>query len=81
MEKVNTKIDFTDDIVNMFGQKRLVKITTSGHYAVPLNGNRKRMKDIEAGRNVNITLFAKDPNKYKIAKKLHAQFAHPTKEK
>ena len=81
MKRAETKISFTDDSVTMFGLKQEVFITSSGHYSIPLNSNGKILKDISAGKNVHITLFTKNMDKHKIALKLHAQFAHPTKDK
>ena len=38
MKKADTKINFTDK-VRMFEQNQIVKITSSGHFAIMLNSN------------------------------------------
>ena len=81
MKKANTKINFTDDSVNMFGEKQPIKLTSSGHYAVSLNSNEKILKELETSKSVNITLHAEKMDSFSIATKLHSQFSHPTRDK
>ena len=86
MKKTNTSIDFQSDTVTMLGQKQLVIITTSGHYAIPLGSNQQILKDsVESPDKTRITLISRnsDPmsDKKKVAHKLHSQFSHPTAEK
>ena len=78
MKKANTKINFKDDSVNMFGVKQKIIVTTSGHYAVPLNDGRNILEELD-NSNVNITLHseAMGQDKKKMALKLHCQFSHP----
>ena len=80
MKKADTQIDFTKDTVNMFGKDQDVKVTKSGHYAIPLNNSRKILKHLKSNPQSKISLFAKESvwcNKEKMARKLHAQFGHP----
>ena len=83
MKKANTNINFKDDKVTMFGEEVSVKVTKSGHYAVPLNQSEEIMKDINLGNPCKITLVVteNDEDKHKVAMKLHAQFGHPPKER
>ena len=39
MKKANTKIDFQNDQVSMLGEVQDIIVTSSGHYALPLNKN------------------------------------------
>ena len=78
MKKANTRINFKDNTVNMFGYKQNVLVTSSGHYAVPLNGNREILAEV-LSRSAHVVLHAEAllGDKMKIAKMLHAQFSHP----
>ena len=58
MKKAGTKIDFVNDQVTMFGEKQMVKLTQSGHYAVALNETSNILDSVCANDNVNITLIA-----------------------
>ena len=82
MKKAETQINFVDDTVKMFGQVQDVQLTSSGHYAIPLNNARNVLEDVQK-RNVKITLIVNEQteNKAKVAWKLHAQFAHPPKQR
>ena len=44
MKKAETKIDFAHDTVTMFGETQNVLLTKCGHYAIPLNRNKKILK-------------------------------------
>ena len=84
MKTAKTEINFEKDEVSMFGQKQDLKTTRSGHYAVHLNDSDKILKKINENENAKITLVTtKDffGDKLKVAKKLHSQFGHPTKNK
>ena len=37
MKKANTKIDFTNDEINILGQEMDIGFTPSGHYTVPMS--------------------------------------------
>ena len=82
MKKAETKINFTNDEVTMFGEKQDVFLTKCGHYAIPLSDNHKIMKEINSNAHIKINLVAEDSmEKKKMAIKLHSQFAHPTTKK
>lgn len=81
MKTAKTKINFTDDTVNMFGEKQPVKLTSSGHYAVPLNSNDVILREVEQSENVNVTLHTEDLDYKHVARKLHSQFSHPSKKR
>ena len=81
MKMAGTKIDFVQDSVSMFGEKQNIKVTKSGHYAVPLNESTRILADVEARSNVKISLFSSVEDKKKMAEKLHFQFGHPPKGK
>ena len=67
------------DTVEMFGQTQDVILTESGHYAIPLNNANKIITKIENGHDVKINLISESvDNGKQMAKKLHAQFGHPT---
>ena len=78
MKKANTKINFKDDTVNMLGFKQDVIVTSSGHYAVNLNGNKEVLKNVITNKS-SVILHTEFMNgdKKKIANKLHHQFSHP----
>ena len=81
MKKANTEINFKDDTVQMLGEKQRVIVTTSGHYAIPLNENFNILQDVTS-RGASITLNVEhSTDTYKIAKKLHCQFSHANQNK
>ena len=82
MKRADTKINFKDDTVNMFGFKQNVIVTSSGHYAVPLNKNSEVLKSVVSNQ-ASIVLHAElmNDDKLKMARKLHAQFSHPEQSK
>ena len=80
MKKANTSTNFKDDLVNMFGEDLEVIVTSSGHYAIPLNRSMKVLDDA-ATRSKGIILHMQTvdlEDKKKIAQKLHSQFSHPS---
>ena len=82
MKKAETSINFVNDEVIMFGRTQKVHITESGHYAIPLNHAGEIIKKIDSGDKVKINLIAQSQiDKHQMARKLHAQFGHPTKKK
>ena len=81
MKRAETEINFVTDTVRMFGQEQDVFITSSGHYAVPLNNSGEVMMQVENRKEVKVNLVVEgiSQNNDKIALKLHAQFGHPPK--
>ena len=65
----------------MLGFKQDVIVTSSGHYAVNLNGNKEVLKNVITNKSSVIlhTEFMNGDRK-KIASKLHYQFSHPDSE-
>ena len=48
IKKPNTKIDFANDKVNIFGKNVDLQFTSSGHYAIPLRDGCKYLdSDLE----------------------------------
>ena len=81
MKKAYTEINFVTDTVKMFGVEQKVEITSSGHYALPLNQAGVILKQAQEEK-INVTLHVdNDEDKLKIAMKLHSQFGHPPKAK
>ena len=73
MKKAGTEINFVNDEVVMFGEKQEVRITQSGHYAIPLNDSRNILNDINSRSNLKINLVASKTDledKKKVALKL-----------
>lgn len=83
MKAAGTEINFVTDQIKMFGKDQEVILTSSGHYALPLNNSVGIMKEVERNEKVKVTLVAaeKKEDKMKTALKLHAQFGHPPKAK
>ena len=53
-------------------------LTSSGHYAIPLNKNVKILDDVNhRGASITLNVTHDANNKYKAAHKLHCQFSHP----
>ena len=78
MKKGKTHINFENDTVMMLGEVQDVILTSSGHYALPLN-NKQQILDKVVRKGDCITLHIQhDPSdKLKTAHKLHCQFSHP----
>ena len=82
MKKAETKIDFENTTVTMFGETQDVFLTKWGHYAIPLNKNRKTLKQIKSEGAFKMNLMTDETmEKKKMAQKLHSQLAHPPKNK
>lgn len=79
MKKANTKIDFKQDKVIIFGKEINIKFTSTGHYCIKLDNYFSEENYVKS----NIVLFCKSITKssslekQKIALKLHRQFSHP----
>ena len=83
MKRAETEINFLTDTVKMFGEEQEVIVTTSGHYALPLNNTNEILRRMEKQEDIKVNLLA-ESNKQdndKIALKLHSQFGHPPKAK
>ena len=81
MKKAGTCIDFVEDKVTMLGQKQNVVVTSSGHYSLVLNDNKKVLEDTNS-QNTKVTLHVKQEYSTKdVALKLHSQFFHPPPER
>ena len=78
MKKAKTSLDFENDIIWIFGRKMKLETTSSGHYFVPIT------KPIKINYEYCQVLLIKEieektrNEKFKIAKKLHWQFSHPS---
>ena len=83
MKKASTKIDFSNDEINIFDQRIKPHITSSGHYCLKLKNDH----DNPSQQYASISLICKDiknipaNEKPKVALKLHRQFAHPPAER
>ena len=79
MKKANTtNLDFTNDCVTMFGRKVSLKLTSSGHYCMPIHPSNG---DVVEAFNVQ-QLDTEDQGKLKnMLIKIHRQFAHPSPDK
>ena len=85
MKAAESKIDFVNDRINIFGKDIHLHFTTSGHYAIPLNETNLYLKtpSVEDSNFDEVLLTidnteekSKKEKKY-IAIKLHKQFGHP----
>ncbi len=78
MKKANTKLDFKNDTVEMFGKKQQLNCTSSGHYYIPLTKKMSvsvKESEVLFIKNLESKTFLE---KKKIAEKLHRQFSHPS---
>ena len=82
MKKVNMKLNFQDDTVNVFNENIPLITTISGHYAIPLTTAKQLINNIDRGLTTSITLsVTSNKSNHEIALKLHRQFAHPSQDK
>ena len=82
MKLADCEIIFAEDKVKMFGEVQDVMLTKSGHYALPLNNSKVVLNDLNHPKTkITLVVNGTDMEKLKVAKKLHAQFGHPTKAK
>ena len=74
MKKAKARLNTADDTISMLGEEIKLVVTSTGHYAVPINRNRNILEE-----EANISLQCSIPNmsQDQIALKLHRQFAHP----
>ena len=73
MKRLGFKLNMTDDVLEVNGNKMDLDTTSSGHYYIPL-------KDCEVKvEKVHMVIQQETyEGKQKMVKKLHRQFAHPT---
>ena len=83
MKKANTKIDFQFDTVHIFGKKVDVVFSSTGHYCIPINDDNANSPVLSTKiAFMCCNLQNKSENeKFRIATKLHRQFAHPRSDK
>ena len=84
MKAAESKIDFVNDRINIFGKDIHLHFTTSGHYAIPLNETNLNLKtsSLEDLNFVEVLLTIdnieeKSKKEKYIGIKLHKQFGHP----
>ena len=77
LKKAKANLDFVTDSLDILGQKIPLKVSTSGHYLLPLNNRKQIIVDSDRNKRPNITLFTKNYTAKEVATKLHKQFAHP----
>ena len=88
MKLAKVKIDFGNDIINIFGEDIDISFTASGHYFIPISRTNKTISEIDESNpaerivlNIaNIASKSKE-EKLKIVKKLHCQFGHASAQK
>ena len=73
MQKSNTKLDFANNIVNMFGKDIQLHFTNSGHYCIPLSKPKPTL--------FSLPEYATSKEKMKVATKLHKNYSHAHYEK
>ena len=82
MKNAGFELNFKDDTAMILGEKINLRVTESGHYALPLCKRQYFLDDIEHNPAVRVTLScSKAMSAKQQAIKLHRQFAHPQKEK
>ena len=82
LRMAKTKIGFHNDVINIFGQDIKISSTASGHYLIPISQTNQAIVDItEDNCGWCVLLSISDissksyDEKFKIARKLHCQFA------
>ena len=80
MKSNNMVLDFRYDMADINGEIVPLQTTHSGHYILPLTPPVQFIHNLSDSDNV-ILLNQNDLSDVEIAKKLHRQFAHPSKEK
>ena len=75
LKKANTKIDFTNDKLNILGQEIDIKFKTSGHYTIPISKSYEALNKFseESYDNIllsidNIALKRRNKKKEKLQK-------------
>ena len=84
MKAANSKLDFVNDKVTMFGKDIPLHHTSNGHFCIPLTPIQIAIKNTSPEHSpVKVTFSATDfskkstDEKQKAALKLHKQFGHP----
>ena len=84
MKMAKAKIDFDNDIINIFGQDIKISFSASDHYFIPVSRKNQVTVDIAEDntcggsillRIADISSKSHDEN-FKIVRKLHCQFGH-----
>ena len=81
LKKAQANICFQNDTAKILGQTVKLKMSSSGHYLLPIHKNKQIMVEAERNRRSQITLVSTELNPSQIAYKLHLQFAHPSADK
>ena len=77
MKRAGTELNFKDDTVSILGQNLPLRVTNSGHYALPISRNQYLLEKVKRNSHVNVTLSTSNLSNEEIASKLHSQFSHP----
>ena len=89
MKMAKMKIDFDNDIINIFGQDIKISFTASGHYFIKISRTNQTIVDIAEDKYcggstllsiADISSKSHD-QKFKVVKKLHCQFGHASASK
>ena len=79
MKRADTKLDFVNDTVDMFGEELKLNFTSSGHYLINLcSPDSQILHESKILFSIN---EASDDEKTKMALKLHSQFGHAKSER
>ena len=82
MKNAGTELNFNDDTALILGEKIKLRVTESGHYALPLCKRQYILEEVERNPSIKVTLScSKTMSAQQQALKLHRQFAHPPQEK
>ena len=89
MQVAKTKIDFDNDIINIFGQDIKISFTASGYYFIPISRTNQAIVDIAEDNNYRASVLLSiadissesDDEKFKISRKLHCQFGYASASK
>ena len=80
MKNANMILDFRYDTVDINGEIVPLQTTHSGHYILPLLPKVQLIHNLTDSDRITLTL-KNDLSDTEIARKLHRQFAHPSREK
>ena len=83
MRNADTKTDFQHDTVHIFEKKTDIVFSSTGHYCIPINDDNANCPVLStqiAFMCCNLQNKSED-EKFRIATKLHHQFAHPRSDK
>lgn len=71
MKKASMQIDFTSDVVTIFGKPRTILFTSIGHYCIPLENTMENLL-------LEIIMSPSVLSKMLVQKKKLQHFSHPT---